>query len=120
MTNRRWALLFAFVIVLCAAAWFLLPRGGDTVGVWQRGELLYTIDPAAVTEPYELVLTYEAGETHIHVGPDGVYIASADCKNGDCVRHGPLTEGGTPIVCLPERIVIRRMRSESGVDAVSG
>ncbi len=121
MKNRTWVLLFAAVILLCAAFLLLAPRGGEQVGVFQNGEQVYTIDTAAIREPYELRLSYEAGESVIHVGPDGIWIVSADCANGDCVRHGPLTRRGTPIVCLPERIVIRYLRDgESGVDAVSG
>ena len=121
MKNRTWVLIFAVVIVLCAAAMLLLPRGGEQVGVFQNGRLLYTIDPDRVTESYELRVTYEAGESVIHVGPDGIWVVSADCPNGDCLRHGPLTRRGTPIVCLPERIVIRWLNVPvSGVDAVSG
>ena len=120
MKNSRWVALFAAVIALCAASLLLLPHGGERVGVWQNGELKYTIDPARIGESYELTLSYEAGETRIHVGRDGIYVLSADCENGDCVRHAPLSANGTPIVCLPERIVIRYMDKEDGFDAVSG
>ena len=119
MKNRHWLLLFAAVIVLCAAAYLLLPRGGNRIGVWQDGTLRYTIDPAVIREDYELTLTYPAGESIVHVGRDGVYIARADCDNQDCVRHGALKKNGTPIVCLPERIVIRYMEGGDAVDAVT-
>lgn len=118
MKNSRWILLFAAVIVLCAAAYLFLPRGGDEIGVWQDGKLVCTIDPAAVREDFELVLTYPAGRSIVRAGPDGVYIASADCDNQDCVRHGALKKNGTPIVCLPERIVIRYREDGDAVDAV--
>lgn len=117
MSNKRWILLFAVLLLLCAAAAYCMPRGGDTVGVWQNGELRYTIHPARDTRDY--VLCYEAGETVVSVGAEGVYIRSADCKNQNCVRHGPLKRGGTPIVCLPERIVVRWMEDDT-LDAVTG
>ncbi len=120
MSNKRWALLFALVILLCAAVTLLLPSGGSTVGIWQRGELLCTIDLAAVTEPYTLRIPYEGGESIVCVEPGSICIQSADCKSQTCVRHGRLRPGGTPIVCLPERIVIRYLRTEGGVDAVTG
>ena len=117
MSNKRWILLFAVLLLLCAAAAYCMPRGGDTVGVWQDGELRYTIHPARDTGDY--VLCYEAGETVVSVWAEGVYIRSADCKNQNCVRHGPLKRGGTPIVCLPERIVVRWMEDDT-LDAVTG
>ena len=116
MSNKRWIALFGVLLLLCAAAAFLLPRGGDAVGIWQDGELVYTIAPG---QTGEYTLRYEAGETIVHVGADGIYVASADCKNQNCVRHGPLKRGGTPIVCLPERIVVRWMEDDT-LDAVTG
>lgn len=117
MTNKRWIVLFAALLLLCAAALFLMPRAGSTVGVFQNGELVYTIHPHSAAKDY--VLTYEAGETLVHAGPDGIWVESADCKNQNCVRHGPLKPGGTPIVCLPERIVVRYMADDT-IDAVTG
>lgn len=116
MTNKRWMALFVYFLLLCAAAALLMPRGGEAVGIWQEGKLVYSIDP---TQYGEYILRYEAGETVISVGAEGVYVASADCKNQNCVRHGPLKRGGTPIVCLPERIVVRWMEDET-LDAVTG
>ncbi|MBE6969539.1 MAG: NusG domain II-containing protein [Ruminococcaceae bacterium] len=116
MSNKRWMALFALIILLCAVAALRMPRSGDAVGVWQNAELVYIIDPSCAGE---YVLTYEAGETVIHAGTDGVYVASANCKNQNCVRHGPLQRGGTPIVCLPERIVVRWMEDDT-LDAVTG
>lgn len=118
MTNKRWMALFALVLLCCAAALLFMPRSGSAVGVWQEGELICTLDPV-LNAGEEYVLHYEAGETVIAVGEEGVYIRSADCKNQNCVRHGPLKPGGTPIVCLPERIVIRYMEDET-LDAVTG
>ncbi len=116
-----WIAVFAALAAGCAAWLLLIPHGGTLVGVYQNGELVATIDPSAAADDYELILTYADGESVVRVGPDGVYIASADCKSQDCVRHGPLTENGTPIVCLPERIVIRWISGGGDeLDAVSG
>ncbi len=120
MRERTWALLFILLILLCALIMLLLPRGGNTVGIWQQGELVSRVDLDTLSAPYTLTLTYDAGETLVHMDREGVYIESADCKNQNCVRHAPLRHGGTPIVCLPERIVIFWLRDEGGVDAVSG
>ena len=116
MSNKRWIMLFALLILACAAAAALMPRSGSAVGVWQKGELVYTLDPARFGD---YTLHYEAGETVIRVDAAGIYVASADCRNQNCVRHGPLKSGGTPIVCLPERIVVRWMEDDT-LDAVTG
>lgn len=119
MSNRRWVLVFALLALLCLGV-KRLQRPGGAVGVWQEGELICTLDPASVREPYTLTLSTRSGESRIHVGPDGVYMESAGCRSQLCVRHGPLRSGGTPIVCLPERIVIAFTQQREGVDAVSG
>lgn len=116
MSNKRWIALFALLLVVCAAAALLMPRSGSAVGVWQKGELIYILDPAHFGE---YTLRYEAGETVVRIDGKGVYVVSADCKNQNCVRHGPLQSGGTPIVCLPERIVVRWMEDDT-LDAVVG
>ena len=44
----------------------------------------------------------------------------ADCPDQICVEHGPLRPGGTPIVCLPNRLSIQWIERDAAVDAVSG
>ena len=46
---------------------------------------------------------------------------TASCPDQVCVKHGALREGGTPIVCLPNRITIDWLETaDGGADAVTG
>ena len=49
-----------------------------------------------------------------------IYMESAACPDQICVEHGPLRPGGTPIVCLPNRLSIQWIERDAAVDAVSG
>ena len=49
-----------------------------------------------------------------------IYMESAECPDQICVEHGPLRPGGTPIVCLPNRLSIQWIERDAAVDAVSG
>lgn len=119
MKNRVWAALFALVFLLCALLLRFLPRGGESVEIWQEGRRLYTLLPAAMEEARDITLRYPGGESVVRVGREGVYMLSADCPNQNCVEHGELRPNGLPIVCLPQRIVIRWSRSGE-LDAVVG
>ena len=68
----------------------------------------------------ELTLTGPAGTNVIAVCGGEVYMKRADCPDQICVKHGPLTSGGGPIVCLPNRLSIEWLNAQTAVDAVSG
>ncbi len=115
-------ILFAALFLAFAAAAFLrLPSFGAFAHVSVKGDMFAVIDLEAVEEPYMLeispgnVLLVERGAVSMH---------SADCPDQLCVRQGKTGEGGLPIICLPNRIMVE-IKSPKGdeqknVDAVSG
>lgn len=122
---KFWTGLFGCIVALsCVAAYCLsisTVSESSVVGIYQNGMLIREIDLSAVTESYEFTVTGEYVSNTVHVGHDGVYIVSATCPDQTCVLHGPLTEGGTPIVCLPNTITINWLSgSESEIDARTG
>lgn len=119
MGNRQWILLFSLLLILCALSLLFLPWGSHIVGIWQRGELIEKVYLSTMQDPYILILSYERGESHIHLSKEGVWVEQADCRNQLCVEHGILRPGGMPIVCLPERIVISWIDDKPSLDAVS-
>ncbi len=123
MKTKWWILLFAAAGAICLA-WILLfppPALSTRIGVFQDGELVREIDLAAVTAPYSFTISSPFGENVVQVEPGAVYMLSADCPDGSCLRHAALPGAVTPIVCLPHRLVLRTL-ADSGaqVDAVSG
>lgn len=119
MSTRGWVILFVAIALLLLGIILLRSNSSSLVGIWQDGELLYTIDPWSVTEPYEILLFYEAGHSVVQVDRGTVRISYADCPTKECVKQGVLMAGGGTIVCLPNRIVIGWMNQREAADAVS-
>ena len=101
--NWIWVVIFAAIFAGCLALWLLPRGGGETVLVYQDGQLLRTLDLRQDT-----VFTVEgpAGENTVTVTGGEVFVSQADCPDQVCVLHGPLRRTGGPIVCLPNRLSI--------------
>ena len=107
MKSRSWAMLFAGLIAALLLLWKLLPgSGGNTVGVYQDGDLVKTIylPHTGETETFEVFGT--AGGNTIEVSKDGVRVVSAGCPDQVCawswgIRHGavhlPAEPAGHPV-----------------------
>ena len=89
--NWIWVVIFAAIFAGCLALWLLPRGGGETVLVYQDGQLLRTLDLRQDT-----VFTVE--------GPAG---------------ENTVTVTGGPIVCLPNRLSIE-WATGADVDALSG
>ena len=118
VTNRTWILLFAALALVLAAVWFLLPKKtAGTAGIYVDGVLVQTVSP---DENQTVTVEGPAGKNVIAVENGEIFVQEADCPDGVCVKHGSLSKNGTPIICLPNRLVIRWMEDPSGMDGVSG
>ena len=117
-----WAAILSLICIACLIIWFLPKEAGDNVGIYQNGELLYSFTREELGEERTITIEYKGGINIVEIGSGTIRVAEANCPDGDCVSHGPLTHGGAPIVCLPNRLVIRFIDAETGgqVDAVSG
>lgn len=120
MKTRSWICFFLVLILTCLAFWLLLPRvkEANTIHILQDGQLLCTVDLSRVTEPETLTTEWNGSRNVITVSPDSIAVTEADCGCQVCVDHGPLVPGGMPIICLPNRLVIR-WAEDPVVDAVS-
>ena len=109
MKTKTWILiLLALAAVLSAlSAWTLSKRGGRVVEIVQSGEVIRTIDLDRVTEAETFVLTApDGGSNTVTVQTGRICVSGADCPDKICVQRGWLTEG-TPIVCMPHKLIIR-------------
>lgn len=117
MKQKTWILIFAGVCVLCLILWLLPQKTAASAAVYQDGALLYTLD---LSEDRTLVVTGPAGENEITVADGRIRVTRADCPDQVCVAHGPLSDTGGPIVCLPNRLSIQWTQPSQSVDAVTG
>ncbi len=111
--------IIAAVLLLAAviAAVLAVPqRGGRLYAeVWQQETLVERVELTAGTDR---VIDLE-GHNVIVLEGRTARIARADCKDQVCVRTGTLTRAGQVAVCLPNRVVLKLMGDDSGIDAVA-
>ncbi len=118
-STKFWAALLSALLVLSLASAFLVLRGkgGAAAAVYQDGKLLRTIDLSQVDEPYTFQVDGPAGANTVEVERGRIRVKHADCPDQVCVHQGWISTGVTPIVCLPNKLVIQL---EGGGDAIDG
>ena len=91
---------------------------GAAVQVIQNGEVTDTLYlNQNGTYRYES----ETGGYNIVVIRDGqVSVTEASCPDQICVRHGPTDQTADPIVCLPNKLVVRVLPPEGETDQLDG
>lgn len=123
MTNRIWIVVFSFVAVLCLGIWLFISSVSSqslVVGIYKDGSLVEKIDLNSVTGEREITLSGEYGDNVILVSNGHIEMKSADCPDKICVNHGELKSSTSPIVCLPNKVVIKFEGSTDGADAKTG
>ena len=114
--NWIWVVIFAAIFAGCLALWLLPRGGGETVLVYQDGQLLRTLD---LRQDTVFTVEGQAGENTVTVTGGEVFVSQAVCPDLVCVLHGPLRRTDGPIVCLPNRLSIE-WATGADVDALSG
>ncbi len=118
VSNRRLIAILAALLVI-SLAWMVLarvlPRGALIAEVYVDGRLVHTADLNKVREAYVLELPHNK----VLVEHGQISMCEADCPDHLCVKQGKISGSAYPIVCLPNKVIIRIV-GKSGVDAVSG
>lgn len=123
MKNRIWIIIFTFVLVACAVVWYFISvtsAGSNIVGIYKDGELVERLDLNSVTISREITVTGEYGDNIILVANNSIKMKSAECPDKICVSHGKLVSNTSPIVCLPNKLVIKFEDNKDIADAKTG
>lgn len=123
MTNRIWIVVFSFVALLCLGVWLFISNVSSpskVVGIYKDGSLVEKIDLNSVTGEREITLSGDFGDNVILVSNGRIEMKSADCPDKICVEHGELKSSSSPIVCLPNKVVIKFEENTDGADAKTG
>lgn len=123
MTNRIWIIVFSVVALLCLAIWLFISNASSpskVVGIYKDGSLVEKIDLNSVTGEREITLSGDFGDNVILVSNGRIEMKSADCPDKLCVKHGELKSSSSPIVCLPNKVVIKFEENTDGADAKTG
>lgn len=108
-SSKTWIVIFAAVLVICAAAFLLLKGSGGngTVAVIRvDGEIYEKINLDTVAVAYDMEIKTEFGYNKLHIEHDGISVTKADCRDHICMDQGKVSQAGVPIVCLPHRLTI--------------
>ena len=119
MKTKYWIILIAAILIVCTglSAFFLLP--GDAAAsaeIISEGTVVKTVD-LRVDQQFT-VTTKSGGSNTITVRNGSIAVTEANCPDHYCMHRG-FCSGGTQIVCLPNRLVIRFL-AEQPIDGVVG
>ena len=116
-------LILALIIVLSLFSLKMINRESKTLGivkVIKNNEVIKTIDLSKVKESYEFEVKGDNEESNtIKVENTGVSIVSASCKDKICIHTGKIKDSSLPIVCLPNKLIIKfesTKESEANID----
>lgn len=112
-------IVVAALLAVAAALWAVLAHlTGTTAEIVCGGEVVTTVDLAAVKEAYDVTLD---NGVVIRVEPGAICFTSSDCANQLCMRAGRLTRAGQSAACLPNKTLIRITgKDRRGPDALTG
>ena len=112
-------IVFAVIVILSAAGTVLIFSSSPSqrLEIISDGEVLYTID-LSHTSDRSIRIDHGGSYNIIEITDGKIHVSEAGCPDKVCVEMGFL-QGGAPIVCLPNRLVIRYVQG-GGVDAVAG
>jgi hypothetical protein len=118
--KRRNDLVFiavlAAVVMLAGAGMYFLRGTGDTVTVTVDGSL-YGTYPLSVDTVVEL--TTDSGYNRLVIRDGQAVMETADCPDGICAAHRPISRMGESIVCLPHKVVVTVVTAaDNGPDIV--
>ena len=108
MKTKTWILLIAAIAAVCLGlSIFLLLPGDDAVyaEISSGGKIVRTVN-LRIDQQFTVV------------GDGRIAVTAADCPDHYCMERG-FCSSGTPIVCLPNRLVIQ-FQGEQSVDAAAG
>ena len=103
------------VLVIAGLMFWLLRGDGDAVVVEVDGKPYGTYS-LAVDRTVEIRTGDGGKDVNVLVIKDGkAYVESANCRDGICAAHKPISKQGESIVCLPHKVVITVKTTQGGI-----
>ena len=116
MKTKHWILLFA--VLLGASALVFLwgesqKKENAVAQIIQDGAVIREIVLGEVKEAYSFRVSDPQGHYNtVSVEPGRICVSEADCPDKICVHQGWLSQGITPIVCLPHKLMIQLVEGD--------
>ena len=120
MKTKFWIVLLVLLLAVSAAASLLLLKPGKIAAgaeIYSGGKLVRTVSLAMDQE--FTVPSPDGGFNTVTVKDGKIAVTSASCPDQYCARRG-FCNSGSPIVCLPNGLVIQFITENPEVDFAVG
>ena len=115
------------ILIIISAAIFLVSGAlsvylynkkpdGRTVEIISDGKVLYELDIENESDR-EITVEFDGRKNIIKIENSDVYVSDAECYDHTCMKMGRLSQSGVPIVCLPNKLIIRYKEGGGELDA---
>ncbi|MEE1047356.1 MAG: NusG domain II-containing protein [Clostridia bacterium] len=124
MKHKHFIIIFIIIFIVCILSYFLASTSntGNFAEVYSDGKLVQKINLEQVSEPYEFTIENNGSFNTVSVSNGSISVSSADCPDKLCVKQGAIRNSTYPIVCLPNKLVVKitdSTPSEEIPDAIS-
>lgn len=123
--KQRIAILVTLLILfgsIISSVWIWKNRADGTVAyIYQNGKEIKVIPLDMVTKRETFTIHGEHGEKNvIQIEHGRIQMIEASCPDKICIQTGAIQNELTPIVCLPNNVMIKIQGSEtSGLDVIA-
>ena len=118
MKTGYWILIFVGLLVICGGLSLIFLLSSEPAGqveVWSEGKMIAVLD---LSVAQDMTVESTQGTNIVTVRDGAVAVTSADCPDHYCMQRG-FCSGGTEIVCLPNRLVLRFVGQQE-IDGIVG
>ena len=109
MKNKKIWIAAALAVILISgavSAFMLFRKHGKTVEIISDGKTIYTLD-LSLEDDREITVEYKNRINVITIKDGDIWMSEAECPDHTCIKTGHLSQSGVPIVCLPNKLMIR-------------
>lgn len=117
-SNTFWIILFLVLAIISTIIIFIMQSAktvGKTAEIYSNNKLIKTV---SLNKDDEFTIKNGDNYNIIRIRNGKISVCESNCKNQICVKQGEIDNSLLPIVCVPNRLVIRVDSSkQEGIDA---
>lgn len=108
MKKKIWisGVIIVFIVSLIISIFILCPSQKRMVEIVQEDAVIKTID-LDYAQNQEFIVRYKDSSNTIRIEDGEIWVSEAECPDHTCMKMGKLYSESLPIVCLPNRLIIR-------------